>query len=65
MRLKGGNPYVFGCGGEEAAALTRTGIVFGVIPDLTNAIAVPALTGIPVLHKDYNSLLTIGLGPSP
>lgn len=62
VRLKGGDPYVFGRGGEEAEALARAGIAFEVIPGLSSAIAVPALAGIPVLHRHYASLLTIVSG---
>lgn len=62
VRLKGGDPFVFGRGGEEAEVLAREGIPFEIIPGITSAIAVPAYAGIPLTHRKHSSLFTVITG---
>ena len=62
VRLKGGDPFVFGRGGEEAEALHAAGIRYEIVPGVTSAVAVPAYAGIPITHRKLSSALTITTG---
>ena len=62
VRLKGGDPFVLGRGGEEAEILAKQGIPFEVVPGVSSAIAVPAYAGIPVTHRDVASSFTVVTG---
>jgi uroporphyrinogen III methyltransferase/synthase len=62
VRLKGGDPFVFGRGGEEAEALAAASLPFEIVPGVSSAIAVPAYAGIPVTHRDLASSFTVFTG---
>ena len=62
VRLKGGDPFIFGRGGEEAEACRAAGVDFEVVPGVTSAIAAPAYAGIPLSHREHSSIITFVTG---
>jgi uroporphyrin-III C-methyltransferase len=65
VRLKGGDPFVFGRGGEEVAACRTAGIDVQVIPGVTSAVAVPSAAGIPITQRDVSRIFTVVSGHAP
>ena len=65
VRLKGGDPFVFGRGGEEMLALADAGVSFEVVPGVTTAVAAPGLAGIPVTHRGVSSAFVVVAGHTP
>ncbi|MCM3718809.1 uroporphyrinogen-III C-methyltransferase [Fictibacillus phosphorivorans] len=61
-RLKGGDPFVYGRGGEEAQVLAKHGIPYEIVPGITSGMAAPMYAGIPVTHRDYSSTFAIVTG---
>ena len=62
VRLKGGDPFLFGRGGEEALELKRAKVPFEIVPGVTSAVAVPAYAGIPVTHRQLSSSVAVVTG---
>ena len=62
VRLKGGDPFVFGLGGDECLALREAGVEYGIVPGLSSVTAVPALAGIPLTHRGVNTSFTVVSG---
>ncbi|WP_438855721.1 uroporphyrinogen-III C-methyltransferase [Agromyces sp. M3QZ16-3] len=65
VRLKGGDPYVFGRGGEEVLACHRAGVPVEVVPGVTSAVSVPGAAGIPLTHRGISRLFTVVSGHAP
>ncbi|HQV57890.1 MAG TPA: uroporphyrinogen-III C-methyltransferase, partial [Ilumatobacteraceae bacterium] len=62
VRLKGGDPFVFGRGGEEAIALASAGIPYSVVPGVTSAVAAPMAAGVPITHRNIAPAFTVVTG---
>src|SRR5262249_57905962 len=62
VRIKGGDPFIFGRGGEEAEALSAAGIPFEVVPGVTTPLGIAAYTGVPLTHREHTSAVTFVTG---
>src|SRR5947199_353447 len=62
VRLKGGDPFIFGRGGEEMEALAEAGIPFEIVPGVTTPLGVAAFTGVPLTHREHTSAVTFVTG---
>ena len=65
VRLKGGDPFIFGRGGEEVEALAAAGIPFEIVPGVTTPLGVAAYTGVPLTHREHTSAVTFVTGMVP